>query len=341
MAPVRSVLQPQVKGLADLEPVELGTRAGGRARGRRQPARGCGVLRVDLVEKRGEFAVRGGIVDVFPPTEEHPLRLEFFGDEIDEIRAFAVADQRTLEPVERVSGRRRAGSCCSPMTYDDARPTSARRTRSGRDHRQARLRGWPSRAWSRSRPRWWRRWSSSSSCCHRRGHVLVLDPERVRTRAHDLVATSEEFLGAAGPPPRPEVRRRSTSAPHRCARLARSALRCSSRGRPGGGSARSGWMCRRREFRALETLASLAPQEPPRVADGCRAPGRGLPRGHRGSGHRRPRPPRSGQAGGHHPPGPRARPAHGRGARRARCGRRGWSRDSGFDSSPGVRASSW
>ncbi|NEE41561.1 hypothetical protein G3M53_91390, partial [Streptomyces sp. SID7982] len=40
--------------------------------------------RVELVEKRGEFAVRGGILDVFPPTEEHPLRVEFWGDEVEE-----------------------------------------------------------------------------------------------------------------------------------------------------------------------------------------------------------------------------------------------------------------
>ena len=49
-----------------------------------------------MVERRGEFAVRGGILDVFPPTEEHPLRVEFFGDEVDEIRYFSVADQRSL-----------------------------------------------------------------------------------------------------------------------------------------------------------------------------------------------------------------------------------------------------
>ena len=72
---------------------------------------GAAYSRVDLVEKRGEFAVRGGIVDVFPPTEEHPVRVEFFGDEVDEIRAFAVADQRTLERSSG-SGRRRAASCC-------------------------------------------------------------------------------------------------------------------------------------------------------------------------------------------------------------------------------------
>ena len=53
--------------------------------------------RVDLVEKRGEFAVRGGIIDVFPPTEEHPLRVEFWGDTVEEVRWFKVADQRSLE----------------------------------------------------------------------------------------------------------------------------------------------------------------------------------------------------------------------------------------------------
>src|SRR5690606_7302290 len=52
--------------------------------------------RVDMVSRRGEFAVRGGILDVFPPTGEHPSRVEFFGDEVEQIRAFSVADQRSL-----------------------------------------------------------------------------------------------------------------------------------------------------------------------------------------------------------------------------------------------------
>ena len=75
--------------------------------------------RVDLVTKRGEFAVRGGILDVFPPTEEHPLRVEFWGDEVEEIRTFAVADQRTIDQGRPALGaavpgaaahRRRAGA---------------------------------------------------------------------------------------------------------------------------------------------------------------------------------------------------------------------------------------
>ena len=49
-----------------------------------------------MVTHRGEFAVRGGMLDVFPPTEDHPVRVEFFGDEVDQMRWFAVADQRSL-----------------------------------------------------------------------------------------------------------------------------------------------------------------------------------------------------------------------------------------------------
>ena len=53
--------------------------------------------RVDMVTRRGEFAVRGGILDIFPTDARHPVRLEFFGDELEQMREFAVADQRSLE----------------------------------------------------------------------------------------------------------------------------------------------------------------------------------------------------------------------------------------------------
>ncbi|MGB0099578.1 MAG: transcription-repair coupling factor, partial [Nocardioides sp.] len=78
VAPVRSILQPQVQGLADLEPVELATGTTVALEDVVGRLSAAAYSRVDLVEKRGEFAVRGGIVDVFPPTEEHPLRVEFW-----------------------------------------------------------------------------------------------------------------------------------------------------------------------------------------------------------------------------------------------------------------------
>jgi len=57
----------------------------------------AGYKRVDAVEAAGEFGKRGGIVDVFPPDRTDPVRLEFFGDELDSIRVFTVVSQRSLE----------------------------------------------------------------------------------------------------------------------------------------------------------------------------------------------------------------------------------------------------
>lgn len=60
-----------------------------------------GYERVEIVEAPGEFAVRGGIVDVFPPQISHPLRLVFFGDIVEEIRRFDPATQRSYERVKK------------------------------------------------------------------------------------------------------------------------------------------------------------------------------------------------------------------------------------------------
>ena len=59
----------------------------------------AGYERVERAEERGQFAVRGGIVDVFPTTGREPLRVEFFGDEIEQVRVFSPFTQRALHPV--------------------------------------------------------------------------------------------------------------------------------------------------------------------------------------------------------------------------------------------------
>ena len=59
----------------------------------------AGYERVDRVDERGQFAVRGGIVDVFPSTGREPLRVEFFGDEIEQVRAFSSFTQRALHAI--------------------------------------------------------------------------------------------------------------------------------------------------------------------------------------------------------------------------------------------------
>lgn len=196
VAPIRSLLQPQVPGLADIEPVEL---APGEARALDDVVRGladAAYTRVDMVERRGEFAVRGGIVDVFPPTEEHPLRVEFWGDDVEEIRAFSVADQRTLETVQRLW----APPCRELLLTDDVRRRAAEL---GQAHPQLleltdkmaagiAVEGMESLA-----PVLVDTMELLVDLMPGDTTVLVLDPERARSRAHDLVATSEEFLGAS------------------------------------------------------------------------------------------------------------------------------------------------
>ena len=52
--------------------------------------------RSDLVESRGQFAIRGGIIDLFPPQLEHPVRIDLFDDEIETINTFSISDQRSI-----------------------------------------------------------------------------------------------------------------------------------------------------------------------------------------------------------------------------------------------------
>jgi len=60
----------------------------------------AGYERVERADERGQFAVRGGLVDVFPTTGREPLRVEFWGDEIEQMRAFSPFTQRALHPVD-------------------------------------------------------------------------------------------------------------------------------------------------------------------------------------------------------------------------------------------------
>ena len=62
-----------------------------------------GYERVDLVESRGQFSSRGGIIDVYPMTAAAPVRIEFFDDEVDSIRHFDVANQRSLDKLKSIS----------------------------------------------------------------------------------------------------------------------------------------------------------------------------------------------------------------------------------------------
>ncbi|MFF1529893.1 transcription-repair coupling factor [Cellulomonas sp. NPDC058312] len=195
--PVRALLQPVVEGLGELEPVSLSV--GDRADLSDVAERlvGAAYSRVDMVERRGEFAVRGGILDVFPPTEDHPLRIEFWGEDVEEIRWFSVADQRSLE----VAGHGLWAPPCREILLTDAvreRAASLVDRLPGAVEMLDKLaQGIAVEGMESLAPVLVERMVPVLDLVPDDALLVLADPERVRRRAHDLVATTEEFLQAA------------------------------------------------------------------------------------------------------------------------------------------------
>ena len=195
--PVRGLLQPIVGGLGLLEPVAL--HPGDTADLEEILIRlvEIGYARTELVEKRGDVAIRGGILDVFPPTEEHPVRIEFWGDTVEECRYFKVADQRSLSAAP-------AGLWAPPCRELLLTPTVRERAKElaaehpglseilGKLADGISVEGMESFA-----PVLADRMDLLLDYVPPGGCVLVCDPERIRARAADLVQTSQEFLEAS------------------------------------------------------------------------------------------------------------------------------------------------
>ena len=196
VAPVRAVLQPIAKGLGDLRPVAL---QAGDERPLEQVVEdlaAAAYARTDLVERRGEFAVRGGILDVFPPTEEHPLRLEFWGDTVEEIRWFKVADQRSLEVAEHGLW---APPCRELLLTDTVRERAAAladRLPGAVDLLEKLAHGIAVEGMESLSPALVDGMETLLDVLPQGSLLVTCDPERVRTRAHDLTSTSQEFLEA-------------------------------------------------------------------------------------------------------------------------------------------------
>ncbi|MFI9486861.1 transcription-repair coupling factor [Promicromonospora sp. NPDC052451] len=195
--PVRALLQPVVDGLGELEPVQLATGTTADLTDVAERLTAAAYTRVDMVERRGEFAVRGGILDVFPPTEDHPLRCEFWGDEVTEIRWFAVADQRSLEIAEHGVW----APPCREILLDDAvrrRAADLVETLPGAVEMLDKLAaGVAVEGMESLAPVLVDRMVPVLELVPEDALLVVDEPERVRRRAHDLVATTEEFLAAA------------------------------------------------------------------------------------------------------------------------------------------------
>jgi transcription-repair coupling factor (superfamily II helicase) len=156
-----------------------------------------GYTRTDLVERRGDFAVRGGIIDLFPPDLEHPIRVDFFGDEIEELAYFTVADQRTYAPVvgqltiypcrellltQEVKDRARYLAAEFPQLTEICSKIAEGISVDGMESLIGLLN------------------TSLESLIHflpKEFQILLIDQPRITSRAIDLIDTNKEFLDAS------------------------------------------------------------------------------------------------------------------------------------------------
>ncbi|PNL17496.1 transcription-repair coupling factor [Micrococcus sp. FDAARGOS_333] len=204
IAPVRAALQPLVSGLGDLAPVHLEVGQETDFDGVVAALAGAAYARVDMVSKRGEFAVRGGLIDVFPPTTAYPVRVEFFGDEVEQMRWFSVADQRSLEDTS-------ADGSGHPAVLDAPPCRELLITEAVQDRARALSPSMPAAADMLDRiaegiavegmeslsPLLAESMTSLPAMLPAGSLTVLAEPERIRHRADDLLATNEEFLHAA------------------------------------------------------------------------------------------------------------------------------------------------
>jgi transcription-repair coupling factor (superfamily II helicase) len=197
LMPVRSLLQPIAAGLGDLVPVRAQVGDTYPLEDLERDLVDAAYARVDMVEKRGEFAVRGGILDVFPPTEPHPLRVDLFGDEIDDVRYFQIADQRSLDPAPHGLD---APPCREILLTEQVRERArdmAEQLPGVTEMLQRIAAGIAVDGMESLSPVLVEEMEQVADVLPAAARFLVIAPEKVRARAEELVSTTDEFLAAA------------------------------------------------------------------------------------------------------------------------------------------------
>ena len=199
---VRSLVQPMAPGLGEVATVTLREGIEVDFDGLLAQLVEMAYERVDMVGRRGEFAVRGGILDVFPTTADHPVRVEFWGDEITEIRAFSVADQRSQPEVDASEVRIHPGR--ELLLTEKVRTRASDLAAENPDDTALNemlgklAEGIPVEGMEALIPALVDgEMQLLTEVVPDGTRVLILDPEKVRTRASDLSKTGAEFLEAS------------------------------------------------------------------------------------------------------------------------------------------------
>ncbi|WP_461190624.1 transcription-repair coupling factor [Trueperella pyogenes] len=196
LVPVRAFLQPIAAGLGELTPVSLRVGDACDFHDLQERLVAAAYQRVDMIEARGQFAVRGGIIDIFPPTTDHPLRVEFFGDEVDEIRSFAVSDQRSMDGVDELY----APPCREILLSDDVRSRAAHALEElpgAVDMLDKIAHGIAVEGMESLQPVLVEQMHPLVEELPANARIILVEPERLDARAQSLHETTQEFLAAA------------------------------------------------------------------------------------------------------------------------------------------------
>lgn len=197
VVPVRAFLQPIIRGLGEREPVRVTKGDIVDLPDLVQRFTRLGYQRVDMVEGRGQISHRGGILDVFPPTEAHPVRLELWGDEVDDIRAFSIQDQRTLSVLPEGLWAPAARELLLTSDVRERARKAATDLPGAADILTLASEGIAAPGIESLAPILVDGMETLLDVLPHHATFLMSDPERVHARAADLIATTDEFLSAA------------------------------------------------------------------------------------------------------------------------------------------------
>jgi transcription-repair coupling factor (superfamily II helicase) len=193
----RSLIQPIVAGLGDIEPLIFQKDVELPLSKAVECLQEAAYSRVDLVMERGEFAVRGGILDVFVPTASHPVRIEYFGDTVESITSFHASDQRTYgDELHKIWA-----TPCREIKLDEKirkrAATLVGKIPNANDMLESISQGIPVEGMESLLPVLVDELVPVESILPPHARVLLCSPELLRRSAQDLTKTANEFLAAS------------------------------------------------------------------------------------------------------------------------------------------------
>ena len=195
VAGTRALLQKLAPGAAAVEPITV--TKGGRVDADRlcEELVRFGYRRENVVEHRGEFARRGAIIDIFPSTDDEPVRIDLWGDDVDRLTRFAVAEQRSTADIDAA-----LVFPARELIYDDAMRQRARALVAaepwGREHWERLTEGQVFDGMES-----WMPWLSPqddllTDLVDGDALVVLVEPRRMADRARDLLAEEDDLARA-------------------------------------------------------------------------------------------------------------------------------------------------